>query len=103
MSFTDKSILCPDCGTTFIFTAGEQEFFASKGFTNDPKRCPQCRQAKKQQRAAVHKVAIATAAPHLVGNTSLALSTYIGWGNTWPMCVPIQFLSKGYQYEYPCR
>jgi hypothetical protein len=26
-----------------------------------------------------------------------------GWGNTWPMCVPIQFLRKGYQYEYPCR
>ena len=50
MSFTDKSILCPDCGTTFTFTAGEQEFYASKGFTNDPKRCPQCRQAKKQQR-----------------------------------------------------
>jgi len=50
MSFTDKSILCSDCGTTFTFTAGEQEFFASKGFTNDPKRCSQCRQAKKQQR-----------------------------------------------------
>ena len=51
MSFTDKSILCPDCGTTFTFTAGEQEFFASKGFTNDPKRCPMCRQAKKRQRS----------------------------------------------------
>jgi hypothetical protein len=50
MSFTDKSITCPDCGATFTFTAGEQEFFASKGFTNDPKRCSQCRQAKKQQR-----------------------------------------------------
>jgi ribosomal protein S27AE len=50
MSFTDKSILCPDCGATFTFTAGEQEFYASKGFTNDPKRCPRCRQAKKQQR-----------------------------------------------------
>ncbi|MCJ7721952.1 zinc-ribbon domain-containing protein [Candidatus Bathyarchaeota archaeon] len=49
MSFSDKSIICPDCGTTFTFTAGEQEFFASKGFTNDPKRCPLCRQAKKQQ------------------------------------------------------
>jgi hypothetical protein len=50
MSFTDKSILCPDCGITFTFTAGEQEFFASKGFTNDPKRCPLCRQARKRQR-----------------------------------------------------
>ncbi len=50
MSFSDKSIPCPDCGTTFTFTAGEQEFYASKGFTNDPKRCLPCRQAKKQQR-----------------------------------------------------
>jgi len=50
MSFLGKSILCSDCGTTFTFTAGEQAFFASKGFTNEPKRCPQCRKAKKQQR-----------------------------------------------------
>jgi len=49
MSFEDKSIQCSDCGTTFSFTSGEQEFFASKGFTNEPKRCVQCRRAKKQQ------------------------------------------------------
>jgi hypothetical protein len=49
MSFEDKSIRCADCSTTFTFTAGEQEFFATKGFTNEPKRCPQCRRAKKQQ------------------------------------------------------
>ena len=50
MSFEDKSIECSDCGTTFTFTIEEQEFFASKGFTNDPKRCPTCRQAKKTER-----------------------------------------------------
>jgi len=50
MSFTDKSIQCSDCRATFTFTSGEQEFFASKGFTNEPRRCPQCRKAKKQQR-----------------------------------------------------
>jgi len=49
MSFEDKSLQCSDCGATFTFTAGEQEFYASKGFTNEPKRCPQCRRAKKQQ------------------------------------------------------
>ncbi len=49
MSIEDKSIQCSDCGITFTFTAGEQEFFASKGFTNEPKRCVPCRQAKKQQ------------------------------------------------------
>jgi N-acetylglutamate synthase-like GNAT family acetyltransferase len=49
MSFQDKSIRCSDCGTTFAFTAREQEFFASKGFTNEPRRCPQCRKSKRQQ------------------------------------------------------
>jgi len=46
----DKTLKCVDCQTDFTFTAGEQEFYASKGFTNEPKRCPNCRQAKKQQR-----------------------------------------------------
>jgi len=50
MIFQDKTLQCSDCGTTFTFTAGQQEFFASKGLTNEPRRCPQCRKAKKQQR-----------------------------------------------------
>ena len=50
MGFEDKEIQCSDCGTTFIFSAGEQEFFASKGYTNEPKRCPSCRQARKADR-----------------------------------------------------
>jgi len=50
MSFQDKSIQCSDCGTTFSFSAEEQEFFASKGYTNDPKRCPSCREARKSAR-----------------------------------------------------
>ena len=49
MSFVDKSIQCLDCGATFSFTTGEQEFYATKGLTNEPKRCAPCRQAKKQQ------------------------------------------------------
>jgi len=47
MSFQDKSIVCSDCGATFTFTAEEQEFYQSKGFTNEPKRCPDCRRARK--------------------------------------------------------
>ena len=50
MSFEDKSIQCSDCGTTFTFSAEEQEFFASKGYTNEPKRCPLCREARKAER-----------------------------------------------------
>lgn len=47
MSFTDKTLNCVDCGAEFVFTAGEQEFHASRGFTNEPKRCPDCRRARK--------------------------------------------------------
>jgi hypothetical protein len=50
MTYQEKSIKCSDCGDTFTFSAGEQEFFASKGFTNEPKRCRPCRDAKKAQR-----------------------------------------------------
>lgn len=50
MSFQDKTIQCVDCGAEFIFSAGEQEFYQSKGFTNEPKRCPSCRQARKTRR-----------------------------------------------------
>ncbi|MFC2056796.1 zinc-ribbon domain containing protein [Chloroflexota bacterium] len=50
MGFEDKEIQCSDCGATFTFSAGEQEFFASKGYTNEPKRCPECRQARKAER-----------------------------------------------------
>ena len=53
MSFEDKSIQCSDCGATFTFSAEEQEFFASKGYTNEPKRCPSCRQARKAERYGV--------------------------------------------------
>lgn len=47
--FRDKTLICRDCGTEFVFTASEQEFFAEKGFTNDPSRCPACRAARKRQ------------------------------------------------------
>lgn len=50
MSFTDKSLQCVDCGNSFAFTASEQEMFASKGYANEPKRCPDCRAARRQQR-----------------------------------------------------
>ena len=50
MKFEDKSLQCSDCGATFTFSASEQEFFASKGYTNEPKRCPSCRQARKAER-----------------------------------------------------
>ena len=47
--YNDKPLNCRDCGQSFLFTAGEQEFFASKGFTNEPTRCPDCRAQRKSQ------------------------------------------------------
>ncbi len=44
----DKTIKCVDCGAEFVFTVRDQEFYAEKGFTNEPKRCKACREAKKQ-------------------------------------------------------
>ncbi len=50
MSFTDKALQCADCGATFTFSAEDQEFYQSKGYTNEPKRCPECRRARKSER-----------------------------------------------------
>jgi hypothetical protein len=48
-NFQDKELTCSDCGGKFLHTAKEQEFFAEKGF-QEPKRCKDCRQAKKAER-----------------------------------------------------
>lgn len=45
--YQDKNLVCKDCGCTFVFTSGEQEFYAEKGFTNEPQRCKDCRSARK--------------------------------------------------------
>jgi CxxC-x17-CxxC domain-containing protein len=50
VSYSDQTLTCRDCGTQFVFTAGEQEFHASKGFTNAPGRCPDCRAQRKAER-----------------------------------------------------
>jgi CxxC-x17-CxxC domain-containing protein len=47
LSYADKVLSCRDCGQSFVFTVGEQEFFASRGFTNDPSRCRDCRMSRR--------------------------------------------------------
>ncbi len=49
MTLSDKTLTCVECGSGFTFTAGEQEFFQSKGYTNEPKRCPTCRESRRSQ------------------------------------------------------
>ena len=48
--YQDKTLVCRDCGKEFVFTAGEQEFYAEKGFQNEPTRCKSCRDARKASR-----------------------------------------------------
>jgi CxxC-x17-CxxC domain-containing protein len=50
VAFVDKTLTCIDCKAPFVFTAGEQEFHASKGFTNEPRRCTNCRQNRRSSR-----------------------------------------------------
>ena len=45
--YEDKTLVCKECGAEFVFTAGEQEFYAEKGFVNEPQRCKACRDARK--------------------------------------------------------
>ncbi|MBE3575476.1 MAG: zinc-ribbon domain containing protein [Firmicutes bacterium] len=50
--FQDKTLTCRECGKEFVFTAGEQEFYAEKGFQNEPSRCPECRASRRRERSA---------------------------------------------------
>ena len=46
--YEDEKLVCEDCGAEFVFTAGEQEFYAEKGLVNKPKRCPECRKQRRR-------------------------------------------------------
>lgn len=48
--YEDKTLICKECGKEFVFTAGEQEFYAERGFQNEPQRCKACRDARKAGR-----------------------------------------------------
>jgi len=50
MALTDKTLTCSECGQEFTFTVGEQEFYLSRGLLNEPRRCPECRAARRRER-----------------------------------------------------
>ncbi len=52
MAYQDKTLTCRDCSKEFVWTAGEQEFYAQKGFENPPTRCVDCRRTFKEQKRA---------------------------------------------------
>ena len=47
--YEDQNLICEECGKEFVFSAGEQEFYAQKGLQNTPKRCQDCRKARKHK------------------------------------------------------
>ena len=51
MALEDKTLTCSDCGKSFTFTVGEQEFYKTKGLQHDPARCPDCRAARRKGRS----------------------------------------------------
>ena len=50
--YEDKTLVCRECNQEFVFSAGEQEFYAERGFPNEPKCCRACRQARKARTGA---------------------------------------------------
>ena len=60
--YEDKTLICKECGQEFVFTAGEQEFYAEKGFQNEPQRCKECRTARKTASRANREYFTATCA-----------------------------------------
>jgi CxxC-x17-CxxC domain-containing protein len=49
VAYTDRTLTCADCGTNFTFSADDQAYHAERGFTNEPKRCPDCRATRRSQ------------------------------------------------------
>ncbi len=50
MSYVDRTVTCVDCGVDFVHSGADQEFYAQKGFTSDPRRCPSCRASRRAAR-----------------------------------------------------
>jgi len=71
--YQDKTLKCKDCGEEFIFTAGEQEFYAEKGLMNEPQRCKPCRDARKN----------ANRAPREPREMFPAVCAECGCGDSW--------------------
>lgn len=57
MEIADKILPCLGCGKSFVFTAGEQAFYRSRGFDNLPTRCAACRDSRKREKVVLLKKA----------------------------------------------
>ena len=50
MAFEDRSLTCVECGSSFVFSSDDQQYHSERGYTNDPKRCPACRETRRSER-----------------------------------------------------
>ena len=78
---TDRELACRDCGSSFVFTAGEQEFYASKGLQHDPVRCPSCRANRKAMRPEDREI-------------TPTYGTYVSWGGRTPRQLHVATCAK---------
>ena len=68
---SDRELTCRDCGSSFVFTSGEQEFYSSKGLQHDPVRCPSCRANRKAMRPEER-------------NDAPSYGVFVSWGGRTP-------------------
>ena len=84
MDFSDKTLNCRECNKTFLFTAGEQDFFRQKGLVNEPGRCPECR-VKRRQQASTGSTPVPTDTPaSIVREVSTVVCAECGKETTVP-------------------
>ena len=62
MEFQDRILRCVDCGAEFVWTAGEQQFFADKNFKNEPKRCKECKNKRNARMGQASRERVETTA-----------------------------------------
>lgn len=95
MSFEDKSLQCFDCSVVFTFDAQEQEQFATRGYTNVPKRCPSCRETRKAKQYANGGNS------HNSGNNYNSGNSYRGYSSTPRQMFPVKCATCGKDTQVP--
>ena len=100
--YEDKTLVCKDCGKEFVFTAGEQEFYAEKGFTNEPQRCKECRDKRKHAPREYHDAVCDLAAKHARFRLLQAVTALFIAANASQKCRKNNFNTKLYLHKQSC-
>ena len=54
--FQPRVLICCECREEFVFTVAAQQYFAERGYSEDPKRCKSCHTTHKKQQRDNHMV-----------------------------------------------